>query len=332
MPQRRRVLGARHRDVHDPRRHLHAPLRLLQRQDRQADLERPARARARRALGRAHGPAPRGHHLRRPRRPPRPRQRGVRRRDRRDPPPGARMPDRGAHARLPGPGDAARARDRGPPRRLQPQRRGRAPAVPAGAARLGVPALRARAAQREGAGRRRGHDEVGADGRARRDPRGDGRDVRPAARARRPGADGRAVPAAQPASTCRSSASGIRTSSRRSSAPPTRSASSTSPPARSCAPPTTPTSTCRSRARASGRSPLAGDPAARQHPPRAAAGRHDRADRRQRASPTWSRCATAGRSSTARAPPTIVRYGAIPYELTHLSSHCELAAGGFVAA
>ena len=44
LPEHRRVLGARHRDVHDPRRHLHAPLRLLQRQDRQADLERPARA------------------------------------------------------------------------------------------------------------------------------------------------------------------------------------------------------------------------------------------------------------------------------------------------
>ena len=34
LPQHRRVLGARHRDVHDPRRHVHAPLRLLQRQDR----------------------------------------------------------------------------------------------------------------------------------------------------------------------------------------------------------------------------------------------------------------------------------------------------------
>ena len=41
MPERRRVLGARHRDVHDPGRHLHPPLRLLQRPDGQADLERP---------------------------------------------------------------------------------------------------------------------------------------------------------------------------------------------------------------------------------------------------------------------------------------------------
>ena len=31
LPQHRRVLGARHRDLHDPRRRLHAPLRVLQR-------------------------------------------------------------------------------------------------------------------------------------------------------------------------------------------------------------------------------------------------------------------------------------------------------------
>ena len=102
----------------------------------------------------------------------------VRRRDRRDPPPGAGLPDRGADARLPGPGDAARARHRRAARRLQPQRRGRPAAVPGRAARLDVRALGARAAQRQGARRRRGHDEVGADGRARRDPRGAGRDVR----------------------------------------------------------------------------------------------------------------------------------------------------------
>ena len=49
VPEHRRLLGARHRDVHDPRRHVHAPLRVLPRQDRQADVERPARARPRRA-------------------------------------------------------------------------------------------------------------------------------------------------------------------------------------------------------------------------------------------------------------------------------------------
>ena len=191
------------------------------------------------------------------------------------------MPDRGADARLPGPGDAARARDRrrGPTSSTTTSRSCRGCTRSRGAARL--PALGAGAAQRQGARRRRGDDEVGADGRARRDPRGDGRDLRPAARAPRPGADRRPVPAARASSTCRSSATGTPTSSRRSSAPPTSSASSTSRPDRSCAPPTTPTSTCRSRARASGRSPRL-DPAARQHPPGAAAGRDDRADRAQR--------------------------------------------------
>ena len=60
LPQRRRVLGARHGDVHDPRRRLHPPLRLLQRPDGKAELQRPARADARRRHRQAHGPAPRG--------------------------------------------------------------------------------------------------------------------------------------------------------------------------------------------------------------------------------------------------------------------------------
>ena len=65
------------------------------------------------------------------------------------------------------------------------------------APRLAVPALGPRAAQRQGTRRRRADDQVRADGRTRRDPRGDGRDLRGAARARRPGADDRAVPAPQ---------------------------------------------------------------------------------------------------------------------------------------
>ena len=155
LPERGRVLGARHGDVHDPRRHLHAALRLLQRQDRQADVERPARARARGALDRAHGPAPRGHHLGRPRRPPR--QGGLRVRRGHPPgaPPGAGLPGRGAHPRLPGPGDAPREGDRRAARRVQPQRRGRPAPVPTGATRLGVRALLPRAAPREGDGRGR---------------------------------------------------------------------------------------------------------------------------------------------------------------------------------
>ena len=99
LPEHRRVLGARHRHVHDPRRHLHAPLRLLQRQDGQAHPRRSARAAARRAVGQADGPAPRGHHERRPRRPARPRARRLRRRDPLDPPAGAGLQGRGADAR-----------------------------------------------------------------------------------------------------------------------------------------------------------------------------------------------------------------------------------------
>ena len=85
LPERRRVLGARHGDVHDPRRRLHPPLRLLQRADGRADLERPARAAAGRDPGQEDGPAPRGHHLGRPRRPARLRRRRLRRRDPLDP-------------------------------------------------------------------------------------------------------------------------------------------------------------------------------------------------------------------------------------------------------
>ena len=156
LPERRRLLGARHRDVHDPRRHVHAPLRLLQRQDRQADLERPARAAARRALGREDGPAPRGHHLGRPRRPARLRRGRLGRRDPLDPHAGAVVQGRVPDARLPRRGDAAREGDRRAPRRLQPQRRGRAAAVPGRAPRLALGALAARARQRQGDGRRRG--------------------------------------------------------------------------------------------------------------------------------------------------------------------------------
>ena len=196
MPERRRLLGARHGDLHDPRRHLHAPLRLLQRQDRQADLQRPARAAARRALGGEDGPPARRRHQRRPRRPARLRRPGVGRRDPLDPHAGAVVQDRVPDARLPRRGDAAGEGDRRAPRRLQPQRRGRAAAVPGRPPRLALGALAARPAQRAGDGRRRGHDQVRPDGRPRRDARGDGRRLRAAARAGRAGAHRRPVPAA----------------------------------------------------------------------------------------------------------------------------------------
>ncbi len=49
LPQYRRVLGEEARDLHDHGRHLHARLRVLQRQDRPAGRARPGRAGARRA-------------------------------------------------------------------------------------------------------------------------------------------------------------------------------------------------------------------------------------------------------------------------------------------
>ena len=162
LPERRRVLGARHGHLHDPRRRLHPALRLLQRADGQADLERPARAAAGREPGQADGPAPRGDHLGRPRRPARLRGRRLRRRDPLDPADGAGLQGRGADPRLPRPGDAARQGDRRAARRLQPQRRDRAAALSDGAPRLRLPALGARPAHGEGDGRRRGGHQVRA--------------------------------------------------------------------------------------------------------------------------------------------------------------------------
>ena len=80
----------------------------------------------------------------------------VRRRHPPDPPPGAELQGRGPHAGLPGPGDAAGQGHRRAPRRLQPQRRGRPAPVPVARRGSTLGALAARAAQRQGDGRRRG--------------------------------------------------------------------------------------------------------------------------------------------------------------------------------
>ena len=105
----------------------------------------PLEPAARGALRRPDGPAPRGHHQRRPRRPARLRRLRLRRRDPLDPHAGAGVQDRGPHARLPRRGDAAGQGHRRAPRRLQPQRRGRPAAVPGRAPRLALGALAARA-------------------------------------------------------------------------------------------------------------------------------------------------------------------------------------------
>ena len=154
LPQRRRVLGARHGDLHDPRRRLHPALRLLQREDGRADLERPAGAAAGRQPGEDDGAAPRRRHLGRPRRPARLRGERLRRRDPLDPDAGAGLQGRDPHPRLPRPGDAAGQGDPRAPRRLQPQRRDGAAPLPDGPPRLPVPALGPGAAAGEGDGRR----------------------------------------------------------------------------------------------------------------------------------------------------------------------------------
>ena len=256
MPERRRVLGARHRDVHDPRRHVHPPLRLLQRPDGQADLERPARARPRRPLDRPDGPAPRGHHLGRPRRPARLRRRHLgRRRSARS---AARRPT--ARSRCSRPTSAAR-RCRWP--RSSPS----APTSSTTTSRSCRGCTRSPAAGRrwerslrvlqnaKHLGGDEVDDEVRPDGRAGRDARRGRRRVRAPARPRRAGHHHRPVPApdrAPPAGRALLApgrVQGARGGGLR------RSASTTSPRARSSARATTPTSTSPSPARASGRWP-----------------------------------------------------------------------------
>ena len=154
--------------------------------------------------------------------------------------------DRGADARLPRPGDAAGESDRRAPRRVQPQRRGRPAAVPGGPAGLDVRTLLPRAGDRQGVRRRAGHHEVRSDGRAGGESFEEMVDTLGALRAApRAGADRRPVSATHRAITCRSSATGIQTSSRRSSRLRTGSASSTLPPGHSFARAITPISTCR---------------------------------------------------------------------------------------
>ena len=126
---------ARGGDVPSLRRSLHAPLRLLRRDDRQAAAARPGGAGEDRRGRSADGPEVRGHHRRRSRRSATtaPRLTGpttvraVRERD-------ARLRHRGAHPRLQGPQGAptrlARTRDRGAARRPGAQPRDRATAPP----------------------------------------------------------------------------------------------------------------------------------------------------------------------------------------------------------
>ena len=143
----------------------------------------------------------------------------LRRRDPPDPPAGAGLQGRGADARLPRRGDAAGEGDRRAPRRVQPQRRGRAAAVPGRPPRL---ALRALAAACCATPRRwaatRSSTKSGPDGRPRRDARGDGRGLRRRCASTASRSSPSASTCARPSATCRSCATGTPTSSPRSSA------------------------------------------------------------------------------------------------------------------
>ena len=136
LPQYRRVLGEEARHLHDHGRHLHAGLRLLQREDRacRRPLD-PRRARERRQRRREARPPARGHHLGRPGRPSGRRRAAFRRGDPRDPRRVARDDHRGPDAGLPAQGTARWRSSSRPARRVQPQPRNGAVEVPEGAAR-----------------------------------------------------------------------------------------------------------------------------------------------------------------------------------------------------
>ncbi len=114
LPQYRRVLGEEARDLHDHGGHLHARLRLLQRQDRTAGPARSGRSPPCRAGDRETRAPPRGGDLGRSRRSRRRRRRPFRRRDPRDPRALPGHDHRGAHARFPAQG-AARSKRWWPP-------------------------------------------------------------------------------------------------------------------------------------------------------------------------------------------------------------------------
>ena len=249
LPQHRRVLGARHRHVHDPRRRLHAPLRLLQREVGRARTWSTAPSRcasptpsSRWGCGTA----------------------SSRRSTATTCPTAARAssPTRSARSARRAPGCAVEV--------LTPDFRGQEmPLARVIDARPDVFNHNVETVPRLYPKARRGSDflrscrvlqnakrmdperrhEVRPDGRPRRDDGRDARGVRDPARARGAGADGRPVPApvrAAPAGRPLLDAGGVR---RRWSARPTRWASSRSPPGRSCAARTTPTSRSRCAAR-----------------------------------------------------------------------------------
>ncbi len=196
VSQHRRVLRQGHRDVHDHGRHLHAALPVLRRGPRPPLAARPRRAREPGAHDRRARAQVRRGHQRRPRRPARRRRAAFRRLHPRRARAFAFDAHRGAGARFPRPARArARRSRRGAARRHEPQPRDGAPALQAGAARRRLCEFAHAPVGVQGAlpGR---SDQVGIDGRARRDRRGDPRRDARHARAPHRHAHHRPVPAA----------------------------------------------------------------------------------------------------------------------------------------
>ena len=224
--------GARHGDVHDPGRGLHAPLRLLRRQDGApgpVDRAEPRRvADAVPAMGLRHASSRRSTATTCRTAAPALFAATIAR----DPRASARLRGRGADARLPGPGSAGRCSTRARTSSTTTSRRCRA--CTAGAARLRLPALLPRAAASRQAMDADADDQERHHGRAwakrarscssDRDPRGTRTRSSPSASTCGPRAEH--LPVARYCTP---------TSSRSSSARPTRSASHPSPRARWCA-------------------------------------------------------------------------------------------------
>ena len=272
MPERRRVLGARHRDVHDPRRHLHAALRLLQRHDR---ASRPGTTRSSRPASRARSrrwacatPSSRASTATTcPTTAPRIWAATIRQCRAQAPEcqvevltpdfRGEEMPLATVIAERP---DVFNHNVEVVPRLYPLARRGsrweRSLRVLSNAKAMAGGEVVTKSGLMVGLGET--HDEMVAR-------------LRRPARRRRPGADGRPVPAADRAAPAGRPLLAPGRVRRARGGRLRRSASTTSPPARSCARATTPISTCRSPSRASARSPRAlsrnaGSPAAVQAP------------------------------------------------------------------
>ena len=167
LPEPRRVLRARHRDVHGHGRALHPPVPVLRRGPRAPQSPRPGGAAPPRDRGGPHGSPARRHHLRGPRRPPRRRGRALRVVRARGEGAGALDPHRDPRPRFPGPdGAGPRSARRRPAGRVQPQPRNRAPALPEGSPGGGL-RLVARSPPALRRGPSGGADQVRAHGRGR---------------------------------------------------------------------------------------------------------------------------------------------------------------------